>query len=255
MGNKNLKKTVSYLISLAVILLLWSLIALAVNSELVFPSPELVFFRFCRLLSEKVFWSYFFYTFFRILFSFLFTVITGSLIGFLCGFSEFAEDFFQLPIQILRTTPVIAIILIVIFWFESDFIPVFICSLMTLPVMITSVTTGFKQTDKGIEDLAFVCGLKKYQYYLYIKFPLCFPYFINGALQTFGLSWKVVLAAEVLCLPKKSIGNLLQKAQMNLETADLFAITIFVVAVSFILEKCAAIGFKKIQKNRFIEKQ
>lgn len=251
MSQRKLKKKLAYSVSLIMILLFWILISGIVKSDLVFPSPFLVFQRFVKLFDSAIFWQNFFATFVRILIAFLISTAVGCLLGFLCGFSDFINDLFQIPLQILRTTPVITVILIVIFWFTSNVVPVFICVLMTLPIMITSVATGFKQNDKDLENLAYASGLKKNQYYFYIKFPISIPYIVNGALQTFGLSWKVILASEVLCIPKRSVGNLLQKAQMNLETADLFAITIFVVLVSFILEKICSY-FVKIW---FIEKQ
>ena len=36
------------------------------------------------------------------------------------------------------------------------------------------------------------------------------PFFWNGVLSTFGLSWKVVVASEVLSLPANAVGTILQ---------------------------------------------
>ena len=44
------------------------------------------------------------------------------------------------------------------------------------------------------------------------------------------------MAAEVLCPPDRAVGSRLQQARLGLETADLFAWTLAVVALSLALE-------------------
>ena len=76
------------------------------------------------------------------------------------------------------------------------------------------------------------------------------PYFFSGALSAFGLSWKVVVAAEILCLPKSAIGSALQTAKVHIETTDVFAITMSIIIISFVLETIAAIFINK-RKRRY----
>ena len=76
------------------------------------------------------------------------------------------------------------------------------------------------------------------------------PYFFSGGLSAFGLSWKVVVAAEILCLPKQAVGSALQTAKVHIETVDVFAITMSIILISFALETVAAVFIKK-RKNRY----
>lgn len=57
--------------------------------------------------------------------------------------------------------------------------------------------------------------------------------------------WKVVIAAEVLTLPKHGIGKALQLAQIQLETSKVFAWTI----VAIILTALSDILFNLILKS------
>ena len=52
-----------------------------------------------------------------------------------------------------------------------------------------------------------------------------------------GLAWKSGVAAEVLCLPRPSIGTQIYNAKLYLEVPDLFAWTVVVVALSLVLEQ------------------
>ena len=64
------------------------------------------------------------------------------------------------------------------------------------------------------------------------------PYAVTACKLGIGLCWKAGIAAEVIGIPTGSIGEKLYKAKVYLETPDLFAWTIVIIAVS--------VGFEKI---------
>ena len=53
------------------------------------------------------------------------------------------------------------------------------------------------------------------------------------------------MAAEVLCPPARAIGSRIQQAKLGLETADLFAWTLAIVALSLALEGLLRRGLGK----------
>ena len=67
--------------------------------------------------------------------------------------------------------------------------------------------------------------------------PSVLPYFASGCHTAMGLAWKAGVAAEVLCVPKLAIGTQVYFSKIYLETPSLFAWTIVVVALSFLLER------------------
>lgn len=70
-----------------------------------------------------------------------------------------------------------------------------------------------------------------------IYIPSVLPYFASGCATALGLAWKAGVAAEVLCLPALAIGTKLYRAKITMETPDLFAWTVTVVVLSFVLER------------------
>lgn len=242
---KKLPAAITYLISILVILLLWFVVSSAMNASLILPGPVQVFNTLVEICSKKIFWENFAVTFMRVIASFVITVLAGTLLGFLCGISGFVKDFMDIPMSIVRSTPVVAFILVAYFWFNSNTVPVFVAVLMALPIMVTAITTGFEKTDKKYLNLAASFEFSQKEIMKYIKIPQCKPYFLNACISCFGLCWKVVAAGEVLCLPKKAVGTLLEKSQLHLETSEVIAQTIVLVAVSFLVEKVFASILKK----------
>jgi NitT/TauT family transport system permease protein len=236
MINKT-KTIAAYILSVLVILAAWVFVSKLINAELILPSPFEVFSSMGSLVKTKAFWQAFTHTFLRVIISFTITVVLGTALGITAGFSKFLRDFFELPLAVIRATPVVAFILIALFWFKSGTVPVFVSVLMTLPIMTTAVANGFSKADEKLMGMAKVFCLTRSQIFKYIQFPSLVPFLLNGMVSSFGLTWKVVAAGEVLSLPKYAAGTMLQKAQVHLETSTVIAVAIILVLVSFILEQ------------------
>ena len=63
------------------------------------------------------------------------------------------------------------------------------------------------------------------------------PHFRSAASLGLGLCWKAGIAAEVIGLPAGTVGEALYNAKVYYETADLFAWTVVIVAMSVVVEK------------------
>lgn len=250
MKNIKGKRFCAYIISVFVIIVVWILISKKINSSLIFPFPLEVIEKILKLIKDSFFWQSFFATIGRCFISFFISLFLGIIIGFICGESDFFNYFFEIPLSIIRATPVIAFILIVIFWFKSGTVPIFVSIMMTLPIIISAVKNGFSKADKKLLEMAKCFELSKKNIFLYIKLPQCIPFILNGASSSFGLTWKVVVAGEVLCLPEKAAGTLLQKYQVHLESGYIIAVTILLVLSSFLLEKLFAFFIKKYMSNK-----
>ncbi|MCQ2592216.1 MAG: ABC transporter permease subunit [Treponema sp.] len=208
-----------------------------VNAEIILPKIETCFVCLKKLIVTKNFWLHFLNTFLRVIFAFIISTVAGIILGILCSYFSFFNTFLEIPLVIIRSTPVIAIILLALFWFNSSQVPIFVAVLMTLPIMISAVYTGFSQKDDKMEEMAEIFLFTDKQKLFYIKLPSAIPSIMNGVISTFGLTWKVVVAGEVLSIPRLGLGSLMQKAQVHLEPEMIFSLTFVLVFVSFILEK------------------
>lgn len=218
-------------------ILLWYIFSVWIKSPLILPCPKDVLFSMKKLLFLKSFYVSVFFTMKRAFISFFISFFLGQILGFLCGYYSNLKSFFSIPLSIIRITPVVSIILMAMFIFTSNSVPVFVSVLMSLPIIVTSVCTGFSKIDKKELDVAKIYKLSKIQTFKYVTLPSVKPFIFSGLLSSWGLTWKVVVAGEVLCLPKNSIGFLLENSQVHLETATVFALTIILILISCILEK------------------
>lgn len=243
-----MKKIAAVLLSILSILFLWQLLACKVNSSLILPYPESVFKQIFLLLADKSFWPIFITTFGRVIISFAISVASGIIAGVLFFLFPFVRDFFSFPLSVIRSTPVVAFILIALYWFSSSSICILIAVIMTLPVIISSVYSGLSTDTEKLNQMAKIFDYSLLQRLIYIHFPAARTSIINGIISIFGISWKVVVAAEVLTLPKSGTGTLLQRAQVHLETTQIIACTIILVGFSFCLERILSFVLKRVLK-------
>lgn len=248
-GRNNIKKIIIYILSVFIFFVLWSVLAHFVDAPLILPSINLVFIKITELLTIESFWINLLHTFFRVFVSFFISLFIGFTLGLLAGLFPLFKSFIDIPLSFIRSTPVVAIILITLFWFNSSSVPIFVCVLMCLPIVITATCEGINKNDKNLMFMAKVYKLNNWQKIRYIKLNDLIPFLENSAISVFGLSWKVVVAGEVLTLPKYGFGSLMQTAQVHLETDTVIAITFILVFFSFVLEKIFSFIIRKLQKN------
>jgi NitT/TauT family transport system permease protein len=202
------------LASFILIAVIWKLVSLFVKSEIILPSPEKTILSLLNLLKTKDFFIIILLSIERGLVGFIISLILGLLVGFLCGFSKIFNKIFEPILVIIRSTPVMSVILIALIWFKSNNVPVFASFLMSFPIICTNVKEGINNIDNRLLNMAAIYKIKKRRIISEIYFPSILPFLIAAISTSFGIGWKVVIAAEVLSQPKYAIGTSLQNSKL-----------------------------------------
>lgn len=232
-----LKKIIKVVIPPVFWLGVWQLSAMAVGSQWLLPTPLSVGERLLALAVTPELWLSALYTLVRILLGLLGGALAGSLLAFLTHFCRWADLLLSPAVRVIRATPVVSFILLVYLWVTRSNIPGLIAALMVLPVVWSSVTAGLGAVDGQLLELAHAYRFSRGKTLRLIYLPSLRPHFVSGFLTAFGLAWKSGVAAEVLCPPKYAIGSQIKMARDALETPDLFAWTLVLIALSLILER------------------
>ena len=83
----------------------------------------------------------------------------------------------------------------------------------------------------------------------YIIMPQLSPYLISAGRVTAGMAWKAGVAAEIIGMPKGSVGQMLYMSKIYLDTDDLLAWTVIIVVLSVIFEKLVVLTLKAALKR------
>ena len=103
--------------------------------------------------------------------------------------------------------------------------------------MYINIYTAFKELDVNLNEMATVFQLENIVKIKYIYSPQVLPYFKSAIILSVGFCFKAGITAEILGLQENTIGDQLFTAKMYLEIPNLFAWTVVIIALNFLLEK------------------
>ena len=221
----------------------WQLAAFLVDShvqgkgnELLLPYPATVFSVLLSLAATSQFWLTALASLGRILLGLLWGILLGSCLAALTSLSHWCRRLFAPAIRVIRATPVVSFILLVLLWTGRNTVAVIIAALMVLPVVWENLSRGIHETDRQLLEFAKAYRFSRWKTLRLIYIPSLRPYFLASVTTGMGLAWKSGVAAEVLCLPRPSIGTQIYNAKLYLEIPQLFAWTVTVIVLSLLLE-------------------
>jgi NitT/TauT family transport system permease protein len=162
-------------------------------------------------------------TFLRGLAAFSLSAVIGGAMGLAAGFHPLFGAFLAPVLTVIRATPVLALILLALLWFPSGFVPIFAAFLMAFPVMATNAEEGAQAADPRLLEMATLFRVPRREIFRRLRLPSAASHLVAGARSALGLSWKVVVAGEVLSQPLRALGTGMQEARVLLETGSVFA--------------------------------
>lgn len=230
---KNLSIKISSILS---IVFLWYIIYLIVDHPLLIPPISKVIETFFKMLIESSFINALWHTAFRLIISLLISSICGISLGYLSAKNKSVELVLRPHVTILKTIPVISVIIIMYILVGYQIAPYIITFFMIFPIFYQATYQGIKAIN---QDLLDVYHLEMENRYLEIKYVYLHnikDFLILASYQSFGLGFKVLVTSEYITQTQHSIGKLLYQAKVNLQYDYVFAITILLIIITVLVE-------------------
>lgn len=175
--------------------------------------------------------------------------------AFLIGSFLAALAHYVRPLRLLidgRLTPLlnafsaIGWLFLAMLWFGLDsFTVIFAVTLILIPFTIINVRTGLQELDADLIELGHSLSRNPLRLGIRIVVPLLVPYLFASLRNSFGVSWKVVLTAELFG-GSGGVGFLLNIARQQFDTETIFAIIGFILCFVAFSE---IVLFRPIQRH------
>ena len=218
-------------------LIMWQLLSAAVHNSILMAGPVESAKALMQMILTREYRNAILFSLIRILGGFCFGSAMGISLAFISYRVRFMEDFLKPFISVLKAVPVASFVIILLIWAGNKNLSFYISSLVVMPLLYINTLGGLKATDPKLLEMADVFRIPVLRRVRYIYLPSVYPYLYSAFQAALGMAWKSGVAAEVIGQPLGSMGNGLYQAKIYLETADLFAWTITIVVVSFLVEK------------------
>lgn len=222
----------------------WQFAALLIGNSLLAAGPFETVKALLREAAVLSFWQTIGITLMKFLAGFLLALFLGILLGALSHRLPFVEELLAPLMLLAKAVPVASFVVILLIWWGAGRLSMAITFLVALPIIYVNVREGLRSTDKKLLEMAEVFRLPFGSRFFYIYRPALQP-FLEGTLETaLSMGIKAGVAAEIIGIPKFSIGGELYLSKIYLDTAGVFAWTFVVIILSYLLEKAVLLLWK-----------
>ena len=218
-------------------LAVWVLVAALVAQPLILPGPGAVVVALLRLVCDASTWAILAGSGARILGGLALAAVCG---GVLAGVSVRSRAFARLvapALSFVKATPVACVVVLLLIWLGSARVSIAAVFLMALPGVYFSLAEGLAQVDKPLEQMFRLHGVRGWRLFCAHTWREVLPFVLSCARAVIGMSWKAGVAAELIGMAVGTVGERIYQAKLLIETADLLAWTVLVVAASWACER------------------
>ena len=193
---------------IAVLIAVWWL-SVVVTHSAIFPTPWQVVTGTLELAQDGTLWDDIGASLMRVAVGFLLAVSIAVPLGLWMGWVRGAFSTLNPIFQMLRPISPIAWIPIAILWFGvGDTSPIFLIFMSSVFPMVVQTTAGVHTIERRYLRAAENFGVSRYTLFRRVVIPAVLPQIIVGMRIGLGVSWLVVVAAEMIAL-RSGLGYLI----------------------------------------------
>ncbi|MBR2721839.1 MAG: ABC transporter permease subunit [Clostridia bacterium] len=246
---KFLKKALRIGLVLGFWIAVWAIASWIVAKPLLLPSPYRVLLALLEELKTPQFYSTTLLSLWNVMLGILIAVLGGTLLACMTSYVRILRELLLPVMSVIKATPVASFIVLALIWIGSSYVPTLITVLIVLPVVWTNLDVGFQRIDRGLSELARVYRMPLGKRLRLLIFPSLSPYFSSAVRTSTGLAWKAGIAAEIIAMPRGTIGTMIGEAKQYIETPKMFAWTLTVILLSILIECLFSFVFDRLSRQ------
>lgn len=229
-------------ISLTVyIMLVWQLVAVIVNKEVIVPYPKDVLKRMLDMLFDLSFYQTLFITLSHVVIVVVICAIVAFLLSYI-GYKKPMIDTYVSPLlTMIQAVPNISFIILVLVWTSSLQAVYIVLFLVIFPLLYHNFIEGFKSIDHDLRDVILLYHPPFIDRLLHVYLPLIQPSFLSGMKSSLSLGVKVAVMAEILAGLPYGVGRAINYSRIQFDMIGVFAWTIWLIimilCIEFLLKK------------------
>jgi NitT/TauT family transport system permease protein len=172
------------------------------------PAPSVVAESWFAVLGDITYWQSCYMSFFRVMGGFIAAMIIGIPFGLLLAVSRVAHGIGFPVFEVLRPIPPLAWVpASIIFWPSQESAIMFITFLGAFYTIVINVVGGARSIDVRFFQAAQSMGASKWDMFRRLILPGTLPSIVVGSAVGMGITWEVVVAAEMISGGGSQIGG------------------------------------------------
>lgn len=242
------KHSVRWIVAVVFWLGLWQAVSLALP-KLLFAGPVQTVQSLFSMIGTADFWLSIGCSIGKIAGGFALAFVLGCLLAILAYRTALIHVLLEPAVQIMKSVPVACFVVVALIWVRSAWISVLTAFFVVFPVVYINLQQGLANVDEKMLEMVRVFCLSGGKRLRAVYLPAVIPYVLSSCRVSVGMALKAGVAGEIIGLPRWSIGEQLYLSKLYLNTADLFAWSLTIIALSLLLEKLLVSAAAALQQK------
>ncbi|MCW2931517.1 MAG: binding-protein-dependent transport system inner rane component [Actinomycetia bacterium] len=240
------------LTAIALVLLIWEIIAASGWKKLIFPAPGPTLANLWDQLGTGLLWHAIGTTLYRALIGFVLALVIGSVIGAVVSRVRPLRAAVGSLLTGLQTMPSIAWFpfAIILFGLTTQAI-MFVIVLGAAPSVANGLIAGVDYTPPLLLKAGHMMGLRRLSLYRHVIIPASLPAFVAGLKQGWAFAWRSLMAGELLVViaNQPSLGVLLQTDQDQSDMVSATAIIIVILVIGIVVDSVFSTADRSLRRR------
>lgn len=172
----------------------------------------------------------------RLLLGLLIGGIVGIGTGLLFGLSRHVRHLFRLPLLMLRTIPLFALIPLFLAWFGGSELGIVVyIAFGVFSMLLINTLSAIEHVPPVIQNLARTLGASRLHVYRTVVIPAITPEIVGGIRVVVGIAWALLIGGELLGA-QSGVGRILSLSEQYSDTSRMIIIVFSIVTYAILID-------------------
>ena len=249
MGRNKARESLAFVLGIILIGCLIQAAGLIKNDRLVFPDVIEILRAFLRLITTPHTYVLIWTTLRHLLISLAVSTLIGVPVGLAQGFSDFVRTLFKPLMVMLRSIPMVVLVVIIMVLTKYERVPVIGTSLILIPIISEAACEGCRRIDPELIDVYRLNSGFNLRVLFSVYLPMMAGYLKQAYISSVGMGVKLVVSTEYLVQTRNSLGKAVNSSVYFNEYEDIYAYALIMILLVVL------VGELPILLNRQAEKK
>ena len=229
MGRNKVKETLAFVLGIILIGCLIRAAGLIKNDRLVFPDVFEILRAFFRLIRTPRTYALIWTTLRHLLGALALSTLIALPIGLAEGFSDFIRSLFRPLMVMLRSIPMVVLVVIIMVLTKYERVPLIGTSLILIPIISEAACEGCRRIDPDLVDVYRMNSGFSPQVLFSVYIPMMAGYLKQAYISSVGMGVKLVVSTEYLVQTKNSLGKAVNTSIYFNEYSEIYAYALIMI--------------------------
>ena len=237
MSRNKIQDILAFCLGLVLIAALLQAAGAMKGDRLVFPGVDEILRAFLRLITTGQTYRMIWTTMQHLIVSVAVSTGIGIALGLLQGMNRFIRKLFTPLMIMLRSMPMIVMIVIVMVLVKYEKVPVIASSIILIPMIAEAACEGCLRIDRELIDVYRMNASFNGRVLLHVYLPLMAGYLRQAWINAVGMGVKLAVSTEYLVQAKNSLGKAVHTSGYFNEYQDIYAYALVMILLVLLVSE------------------